>query len=80
MDGFRPSSEQTIAADCKGAEGGRCDFIEFIIHISAVNLRAKVGNMDRKEYMKRLNEDSVPSSPNRLDPDISEASKIGDWP
>jgi hypothetical protein len=78
MDGYRPESERTIAAGCVGSNNGRCDFIEFLNHIDKQGVAIR-GSNGKKQYVPRINPDSIPANLDRINPDRQQAAGLGDW-
>lgn len=72
MDGYRPAGDQTIATGCKGTNGKRCNFLQFIDYIAQPN---KIG---KKSYPV-INEANVPSTFDRENPCPSCAAEVIDW-
>ncbi|OAL49055.1 hypothetical protein IQ07DRAFT_588413, partial [Pyrenochaeta sp. DS3sAY3a] len=77
LDGLRPEGDRTIATGCKGAKGGRCNFIEFIVHIDSISRTAFVDG--KKTRVSTLNPSNVPANFDVNNPDIETASRMMDW-
>lgn len=77
LDGFRPAGDRTIAVNCKGKDGGRCNFADFISHIQGGTQSVIIDG--KKASVGKFNPNNVPSSLDLDNPDIVEASKIMEW-